>query len=513
MQLAGIFVILIEIGWESPCFGFCTNFNMNSSKLIKDIKTKQERCHLEPSFQRINLKNERVIRMPVKKIGISLVLSFALFYLLLGAAYAPINQGYLLAASNNDTQRAAYEAQLKDLEAQIAQDEQTLAQYSSQGKTLQSEITRLNTKIAQLNLQIKAITLNLNSLSSQITDTKDKITQTESDITTETGYLADILQKVYENEKTNVVEVMLANPKLSDFFLDLNNLISVQDDVRNTLQHIIQLKSDLMDQKEVLASEYGDTEQLKAYQLAQQAAAKQTASQKNDLLKVTKGQESKYQQLVAEKQKTAAQIRSQLYELIGGGELQFGEAYRLAKIAQDATGVRAAVILAVLDRESALGRNVGKCKYDENPYYPTQASNPTTMHPTRDIPIFLQIAQQLNLNPESLTVSCPIPRDGAYGGGMGPAQFIPSTWIKYADKIGSVSGHVPPSPWNNLDAFIATALYLKDAGAANASTYNEKVAAAKYYAGGNWRNYINSYGAAVAAKAADFQDDINVLNG
>jgi len=486
---------------------------MYKIRLVSDITHKGSGKRIILSQARIDLRSGRLFRIPLKKIAISAIVSSAAFSLLLGAAYAPINKAYLLAASNNDTQRAAYEAQLKELEAQITQDQNTIDQYSQQGKTLESEIKRLNAKIAQLNAQIKSITLTLKGLSGQIDDTKNQITQTESDVSKNKEYLAAILQSVYENEKMNIIEMMLSNPKLSDFFLDLNNLLATQDDIRVTLEKIVQLKSDLIDQKEVLASEYGDTEQLKAYQEAQQKNTKQTESDKNTLLQVTKGQESKYRQIVAEKQKTAAQIRSQLYELIGGGELQFGEAYRLAKIAQDVTGVKAALILAVLDRESALGRNVGKCKYNLNPYYPDKASNSTTMHPTRDIPVFLQILQELNMSPDSVTVSCPIPRDGAYGGGMGPAQFIPSTWVKYEDEIASLSGHNPPSPWNNLDSFIATALYLKDAGAASNSTYDQKVAAAKYYAGGNWRNYVNTYGAAVIAQAQNFQDDIDVLIG
>ncbi len=480
--------------------------------LVSDITQKTLLRRSGKSDQRVNLHNQKVITVPVKKVLVSLILSLAIFSFLLGAANAPISTGYLLAASNVDTQRAAYEAQLQDLENQIAQDEQTIAQYSKQGKSLQSEINKLNAKIVQLNLQIKAITLTLNSLSQEIDDTKTKISQTEGDITKQKDYLSATLQSVYASDNTSPMEMMLANPKLSDFFLDVNNLLALQDEVRTTLENIVQLKSQLIDQKETLASQYGDAQQLKAYQLAQQQSAKQTETDKKSLLQVTKGQQSKYEQLVASKQKTAAQIRSQLFELLGGGELQFGEAYRLAKIAQDATGVRAALILAVLDRESALGRNVGKCKYNINPYYPTKASNPTTMNPKRDIPVFLQIVQSLNINPDTVTVSCPIPQDGAYGGGMGPAQFIPSTWNLYADKIASLSGHNPPSPWNNLDAFVATALYLKDAGATG-SLYNEKVAAAKYYAGGNWKYYINTYGAAVIAKASDFQDDINVLIG
>lgn len=487
-------------------------FSCMKKILISDITPKYLLRRSQNSSQRVNLNSKKVISVPVKKILISTIASLAVFSFLLGAANAPISAGYLLAASNADTQRAVYEAQLKDLENQIAQDQATIEKYSKQGQSLQSEIKKLNTKIAQLNLQIKAITLTLNNLGQEIDDTKTKINQTEGDITSQKDYLSVIIQNLYASDNTSAIEMILANPKFSDFFLDINNLLAMQDEVRTTLENIVQLKSQLIDQKEALASQYGDAQQLKAYQLAQQQSAKQTEADKKTLLQVTKGQESKYKQIVAEKQKTAAQIRSQLFELLGGGELQFGEAYRLAKIAQDATGVRAALILAVLDRESALGRNVGRCKYNVNPYYPAKASNPMTMNPKRDIPVFLQIVQELNINPDTVTVSCPIPQDGAYGGGMGPAQFIPSTWALYADKVAQYSGHNPPSPWNNLDAFIATALYLKDAGASG-SAYNEKVAAAKYYAGGNWRRYINTYGAAVIAKAQDFQDDIDVLIG
>ncbi len=481
-------------------------------RLISDIICKEPQKRVKYSKERLDLSDKKIFRIPLKKIMIYGAISFSIFYLLLGAANAPISEGYLLAASNVDTQRAAYEAQLQDLENQIAQDEQTIEQYSKQGASLSVEIKKLNARISQLNLQIKAITLTLAKISGDISVTKLKISQTESDISTQKSYLSAVLQSVYESDTTNAVQIMLTNPKLSDFFLDLNNLLATQDDIRSTLDNIVQLKSNLIDQKGVLASQYNDTQQLQEYQLAQQQTAQQTEAQKNDLLKVTKGQQSKYEQIVAAKKKTAAQIRSQLYQLLGGGQLQFGDAYQLAKTAQDATGVRAALILAVLDRESALGRNVGNCKYNINPYYPNKASNSTTMNPKRDIPIFIQIMQSLNISPDSVSVSCPIPRDGAYGGGMGPAQFIPSTWSLYQSQIASITGHSVPSPWNNLDAFVATALYLKDAGATG-SLYNEKVAAAKYYAGGSWQYYINTYGAAVIAKADEFQGDIDVLTG
>lgn len=49
---------------------------------------------------------------------------------------------------------------------------------------------------------------------------------------------------------------------------------------------------------------------------------------------------------------------------------------------------------------------------------------------------------------------------------MGPADFIPSTWMKYKDKIEKITGKTA-DPWNVQDAFLAMGLYLSDSGAAS----------------------------------------------
>jgi len=466
-----------------------------NTRLITDVNKKYR--------TRLNLSAQKLVIIPFKRLIQTGFILLIIFSFIFGSVTAPTSGGVLAAQTNTEEERKALEAQLAQLEKEIDQYEAQIENYKKQGKNLQSEIKKLEAQIAKLNLQIKAINLTLSKLDNEINSTEVQIKQTENDLDFNKKNLSQALQLLYENDKQNLVEILFKNPKLSDFFADFNNLLAVQDNIRLVIAKIVEDRQKLIDQKEVLALQREDAAALKEYQANQKALIQQTQSEKANLLKITKGKEAEYQKILVEKKKTAAEIRKQIFKLLGGGELEFGDAYQLAKMAEKATGVRAALILAVLDRESALGKNVGQCDYQ------------TAMHPTRDIPIFLQIIKELNLekNLESgiIKVSC-ANSDGAYGGAMGPAQFLPSTWNRYKDRIAEITGNNPPSPWRNADAFVATALFLKDAGAgAGASLADEKKAAAKYYAGSRWPYYLSTYGARVIAQAQKFEEDIAIL--
>ncbi len=95
---------------------------------------------------------------------------------------------------------------------------------------------------------------------------------------------------------------------------------------------------------------------------------------------------------------------------------------------------------------------------------------------------------------------------------MGPAQFIPTTWQLYSNRVSQVTGHNPPNPWDPFDAFAAAAIYLKDLGAADGTAAAERKAALKYLAGSNWQKKAYSfYGDDVMALAAKYQEQINIL--
>ena len=453
--------------------------------------------------RRVNLKDNFIFKIPFNFAVKACLVGGFFVYLIFSSVLAPVGQNQLSYAAN-DEDRQALEKQLKELEDQMGQYQATIDKYKSEGKDLQSEINRLNAKINKLNLQIKSVNLSLKRLDQDISDNQRQIKNTENDIAKNKDILERSLQDIYANENLSLAEILLRNPRLSDFFTEISDLIQIQESMRAAFEKLTRLHEELMNENEALAIKKNDAEEMKSYQESQRVSINSTKTEKANLLSVTKGNETKYQALLKETQKTAAEIRSRIFEFLGGGELTFEDAYKFAKFAEQATGIRAAMLLAVLDRESALGQNVGRCTYQK------------AMHPTRDIPIFLTLLSELKISPESVTVSC-ANRDGMYGGAMGPSQFIPSTWNLYKNKISEIAGSQPPSPWRNSDAFVATAVYLKDSIQGCVNIYSKKLdqercAAAKYYAGGRWRNYLWTYGDRVVTQAEKFQKDIDILN-
>ena len=92
---------------------------------------------------------------------------------------------------------------------------------------------------------------------------------------------------------------------------------------------------------------------------------------------------------------------------------------------------------------------------------------------------------------------------------MGPAQFIPSTWVGYKDKVSAMTGSSPANPWDIRDAFAAAAIKLV-AGGADGTTQGEWNAAMRYFSGSTNVKY-HFYGDSVMALADKYQSDINDL--
>lgn len=430
-----------------------------------------------------------------------------------------------------EQERAQLEKELKGLEEKIRQYELDITRTEAEKQTLQYQIDTIRKKINQLDLQIQQGNLTIRSLGIKIQDTEVSIDKTIREINYMRQNLANVLRILYEEDQKSLVEVLLTEQTLSGFFDTLMALESLDQESREILVNIKELKVNLEAKKVSLDSEKGNLEKVVQIQYAQKQQAQTARAEQERLLRMT---EAQYQQYLKEKQeaeKAAAEIRARLFRLIGIPDVKaptFGEAIEVAQSVTRVVNIRPAFLLGVISAESALGRNVGQCYVTNREtgggiYIQSNKPINRIMNPIRDLPIFLRLTGS---GFSQTPVSCWIPicssggghsnnvsidSDGniicpvgyvpwGWGGAMGPAQFIPSTWLLYEGKITSLFGVANPNPWNVRDAFSASALYLQELGAGQKTLAAESAAANRYSGGYSW------YASDVMRRAGCIQD-------
>ncbi len=439
-------------------------------------------------------------------IRVRTALFFAVFFVLL--SYAPYSTYAQSTGSAVDSRRAQLQTELSNLEQQIGTYEVLIKSKQQEASSLERDIAIINAQIAKAKLEIKRKDLAISQITGVI-QTKTKTIQALGEkIERERSSLGESLRKLNEYDDMPLAEIMLGYEDLSDFFSEVETIDSLQlaiqissSELQDHAQAESKAKDELQERKEEEAK-------LRALQLMEKQLQERKEAEKKTVLKVTRGKESEYKKVADEKKKRAASIRSELFLLQGSPAIPFEKALEYAQFASQKTGVRAAFVLGIIAQESELGKNIGQCNLpDDAPQYKWNQ----VMH-KRDHEPFKAVTAELGLDINGMPVSCPMRgADGkrvGWGGAMGPAQFIPSTWVLYKKQISAITGSNPPSPWQPKDAFVASGLLLKDNGAVS----DEKMAAAKYFAGSNWNSYLGrSYANQVLAKVDKYQEQITFL--
>ncbi len=423
-----------------------------------------------------------------------------------------INTKLVLAITPQE-QEAIWRAELAQTEADIAKWQDILNGTKANTKSLQNEAAALNAKIKQAQATIKQRNINIAQLSNQIKDKQKTILTLESRIEKGHESLAQLIRKTNEIDDFSLPEVVLGNKDISEFFSDVDSFQTIKKELHVLFNEIRQTKNLTEKEKESLGKAQDKELDTKAAVEAQKKEVEKNEKEKQYLISVNKTQEKTYEQVIADRQAKAGEIRSKLFKLAGGSAaIPFGTALIYAQNASAKTGVSPAFVLAILTQESSLGANVGKCYLTDSA---TGAGSNTAgtktfsnaMKAPRDTVPFLEITSRLGFNWKSTVVSCPIAGVAGYGGAMGPAQFIPSTWKIFDDKLKDIFG-VDSNPWNPEHAFMASALFLADLGAKSATFSSESRAACRYYGSGG---ATCSYSRSVMKLKDTIQADIEYL--
>lgn len=396
--------------------------------------------------------------------------------------------------------------QIEELNRQIQEYEEQIASKQKESKTLTNEISIINAKINQIQSEIRSLSLSVDQTTAEIGQTTNQIKEAEDKIAKHRLALGSYLRLLHQREQENLLAILLKNKNFSDFFDSLNNVQTTQENVRITIGRIKDEKSGLEVKEDQLKEKKQELESLKSFQTVQKKAVEQTKQQKNSLLKTTKGEETRFQSLVKKSQADIEKIRAQISYLQQNG-VSVEEAVKYGQLAAVAAGIRPAFLLAILEVESGLGKNVGKGNWLDDMYQCyLRLKKPERAELEKNA--FFAIIGKLGLDPNTVKVS----REPNYGcgGALGPAQFLPTTWLGYEDEVARITGHKPPSPWSVEDAFTASALKLAKGGAAAQNKAGETRAAKAYISGNSVcsSRICNYYASAVLRKAEQIEQNL-----
>lgn len=402
---------------------------------------------------------------------------------------------------------------LKECEKEIAEGQAVLNGQKEKSASLTRDVALLRSRIDAAKKKINQKDAEIKKIGRDIDKKEDTIEALEGDIELGKESLSQLIRRTNEIDQMSFANALLSSDSISDFYMDIDSFASLKKSVQSSVQDIKVTKEKTEGVKQELETQKDKEIDAKKEIESQKSLVEKDEAEHKTLLSISKTKEAEYQQVLADRQAKAASIRSALFKLRGQGAIPFGEAYDMAKIAGSKTGVRPAFILAILKQESNLGANVGTCNRPGDTRTWKDIMPGAGQSWRDDQAAFLRITKRLGISPDGQPLSCPL-ASGGWGGAMGPAQFIPTTWESFAPRIESTLGVSVANPWNPQHAITANALYVKDLGAA-AQTYTaEREAACKYYSGRGCSapGVTNAfYGNSVMNIAAQIQKDIDVL--
>lgn len=413
---------------------------------------------------------------------------------------------------NNRTQCLA---ELDKAEKEIAELNKQLASKQKEASSIARDKAVLELQTKQAQLKIKAHEYSIAKLGKDIVAKESNIKLLNNRILKSKEGLSEMVVRSHELDSFSLVEILLAQENISGFFQDIDAYGSIQSRIKDEIVYINQDKTETEKEK-ILLDEKRDEEYNSKYEIeAQKKVIEKAEAEKQRLLNLNKKEQATYQGTIAQKAAMVTKIKNALFALRDTGSIKFEDAVAYAKKAGKAAGVRPAFILAILQQESNLGSNVGSCymtNTETGAGVKVSSGNAVAnvMKPTRDVQPFLAITKALGKDPFTTRVSCPF--TVGYGGAMGPAQFIPSTWQLFAARIAKANGGGTANPWNASDAFMASAMYLADLGATAQTASAERNAACRYYSGKACGSNGNTfYGDQVMSRALKLQGDIDLI--
>lgn len=230
-------------------------------------------------------------------------------------AIALLGVTFAHAETAENTKLRDLQAQIDALEQQAAAKRAVIATTHAQAESLRKAVALIQNQIAAVQAELSATEAKIDKTEVQITTVEQEIGQKRAVMSRKRESIGRMVFFLDRIDQDNLVANLFKYKNLSDFVSQLHDIASVQRNIMAVITDLKVAKVELEQDKTELETMHGELEEL-SDQAAQRASQLVGAkSEKDQVLKTTKGQEAAYQKQLAQIEAKKSAIFKELREL------------------------------------------------------------------------------------------------------------------------------------------------------------------------------------------------------
>lgn len=257
--------------------------------------------------------------MKIKKIFLFSILFLALFFtrrsleIFAAPALSSLNKG-----ENVENLKLKIEEKNQEMEKirkEIDDYKNKLETVSKESGNLKGQINILENNLLKIKAEVKfsqnriyAAELSLSQLSINIHETENNIYKNQS-------VISESLRLVNEADGNSLLEILLANSNLSNFFDNLNNIEKIEETIGVNLNELKDLKEALEKEKDDVGIEKNNLETRTEELLDREEIQKEVQNQKFGLLKQTQNKEEIYRKMLEDRIKKQKELENEINKI------------------------------------------------------------------------------------------------------------------------------------------------------------------------------------------------------
>jgi murein DD-endopeptidase MepM/ murein hydrolase activator NlpD len=219
-----------------------------------------------------------------------------------------VNIGQASEIDDLSSQISSKDREIQKLKDKAGTLEEKLEAQRYERKTLEDQIGIFDSQIQIIKIRITQTENEIEATELEIRKKILEIYETELKIKEQKEVLGELIRIMEENDKTTVLEMVLVNDNLSDFFNEAKATEDVEKKSHEILVEIKELKEELDRQRIELEKKKRGLEELRDREKEEKMLLEGAKKQKEDLLEEVKDKEEEYQKLLEEAQKQQVSI-------------------------------------------------------------------------------------------------------------------------------------------------------------------------------------------------------------